>query len=151
MASKFPKIVFCAVIFASTSIGLSGHRPLRALTPPLDIVSSLEANTLNDGEITDASDLEGNELLLLASRNIKEITPASESNVVTDNATRYYITKQSASQRQAHILSYRNIWTQQSNLPHKRKVPEPSVIVGLIAMVGWLVGEIKPNYVKNSK
>ncbi len=133
MASKLQKIGICAVIFASTSIGLSGHRPLWALTPSPDIGSFPKANTLNDGKITDAR----NELPLLANLKELEIITVSESTVMTDNATRYYITKQPAVQ-QTYTLPYRNIWTQQSNLPRKRKVPEPSVIVGLIAMVSWL-------------
>ncbi|MEA5502538.1 PEP-CTERM sorting domain-containing protein [Halotia wernerae UHCC 0503] len=141
MASNLKKIGICAAIFAF--IGALKHRPLWALTTPMtetppDIGSYQDADTLNAREITDTSNLVSNELLLLANRNIKEMIPASESTVVTDNATRYYITKQPSGQKQAYKLSYRNIWTQQSNLPRKRKVPEPSVIVGLGAMVGWL-------------
>ncbi|MBH8556209.1 hypothetical protein I8751_28535 [Nostocaceae cyanobacterium CENA357] len=138
MASNFKNISICATIF--TFIGVLEHRPLWALTTPLtktrpDIGSSQGVDTLNVGEVTDTK----NELLLLAKRNIQEIIPASESNVVISNATRsYYIAKQSASQQQTYTLSYRNIWTQQNNLLRKRKVPEPSAIVGLIAMVSWL-------------
>ncbi len=133
MASKLKKISIFTAIFAF--IGVSGHRPLWALTTTNpDIDSYQQVDTLDIGEITDAS----NNLLLLANRNLKEIIPTSESTVVTDNATRYYITKQPTSQQQAYILSYRNIWTLQSNLPRRRKVPEPPAIVGLLAMLGWL-------------
>jgi hypothetical protein len=129
MASNLKKISTCAAVFAF--IGGLGHRPAWALTSSLTethpgISSYQDVDTV-------VRNLESNELLLLANRNIKEIILASESTVVTDN-----ISKQPAGQQQTYTLAYRNTWTQQSNLPRRRKVPESSVIVGLVAMVGWL-------------
>ncbi|MBH8565708.1 hypothetical protein I8748_26635 [Nostoc sp. CENA67] len=147
MAGNLKKIGICALTFAV--IGVLCQRPLWALTTAstpatlltkiyLDVDSHQAANTLSIGEVTDESNLEANELILLAKRNTEEISQVSQvTEVRVDDTTRYYITQEPTATQQTYTPLYRNTLAKVTNAPRKRKVPEPSALVGLIAMIGW--------------
>ncbi|MDF2387918.1 hypothetical protein JMG10_41130 [Nostoc ellipsosporum NOK] len=147
MVGNLRKIGICALTFAV--IGVLEQRPLWALTTAStsatllteiypDVGSYQAANTHSIGEVTDKSNLETNELILLAKRNTEEISQASQVTQVTvDDTTRYYITQEPTATQENYTPSYRNIFAKVTNAPRKRKVPEPSALLGLIAMIGY--------------
>lgn len=148
IASNLKRISICALTFVV--IGVLDQHPVKALTTALtpatlltesylDVGSSLTANTLSDREITEKSNSQANELILLAKVNTDEIIQASQVTEVTVNeTTRYYINQESVGTQQTYTPAYRNTYANITNAPSKRKVPEPSALLGLIAIIGWL-------------
>lgn len=159
MASNLKKIGICALTFVA--IGVLEQRPLWALTIASTQVTSIpesssdfnrsqKVNLLRDGEITYETNTAENELLSLAKGNVDKIIQASEVSVVQiDEQTHYYITQKPAIAQQTFTPSYSNVWAKQDDLPPRRKVPEPSAILGLIAMLGWFKIQRKERRVSN--
>jgi hypothetical protein len=88
-------------------------------------------------EILAGKDTTGNEvsqLLQKAESNIEEITQASEvSNETIDGTTYYKYYVGDTKFRTKETLTYTNTWKAPA-LPPKRRIPEPSTILGLIAI-----------------
>ncbi|RCJ39639.1 hypothetical protein A6770_11135 [Nostoc minutum NIES-26] len=147
MAGNFKKISICTLTFIV--IGVLEQAPVLALTIASTQATSITesspgvsgsqvVNVLSNGEITDETNSEKNELLLLATRNMEEIIQASEVSVVTiDETTRYYIAQTPVTKQDTFTPAYRNVWVKPNDVPPKRKVPEPSTVLGLMSMIGW--------------
>jgi hypothetical protein len=158
IASNLKKISICALTFVV--IGVLDQHSVRALTTAstpatlltesyLDVGSSLTGNTLSVGEVTDESNSQTNELILLGFSKTDEIIQASQVTQVTVDATSYYITKESAATQQTYTPAYRNTYANITNASSKRKVPEPSTLLGLIALISWFATQRRNSVTEN--
>ncbi|MFH7030552.1 MAG: PEP-CTERM sorting domain-containing protein [Heteroscytonema crispum UTEX LB 1556] len=105
----------------------------------------------NNQDKTDTSnlittnDLTKDQLLQEAKRNVEQITEASNFTQNTVDGTTYYIYNSPPSQddttdpgnKQPQTSIYTNTWKSAEPAP-RRKIPEPSALLGLIAISGWL-------------
>ncbi|MBH8574747.1 hypothetical protein I8752_17300 [Nostocaceae cyanobacterium CENA369] len=159
MAVNLQKIGIC--VLTLVAIGVLQQRPVWALTTAsaqaisitensLDVNSSQIAHLQSMEETTGESNSKTNELLLLAERNIEKIIQNNQVSMVTlDETTRYYVAQTPAATQDSFIPSYRNVWVKLNDAPIRRKVPEPSALLGLVAMVGWLVTQGQTKQARN--
>ncbi|MBE9004068.1 hypothetical protein IQ259_03255 [Fortiea sp. LEGE XX443] len=137
MVSSIVKISIYATSFAVISV--LGQHPLWAFSN-----TSLRNNS---PQATDTSNSTENDLLLRAARNIEVMNSKPEATEETIDSTNHYYSPSfipeqtstvSAAPLSTYIHPYSNKWTNLSSAsPQKRKVPEPSVMLGLIAIASW--------------
>jgi hypothetical protein len=140
MAGKLRNISIYAGTFLV--VGALGQHPLRAFTTKQ--ATFLASSNVSSGSFQDAntSNFNQNELLSLAASNLEEITPDSEVTEMTidDGTTRYIHSFQSeklavsAVQPETYTHPYSNRWADVNSPPPRRRVPEPSALLGLIAI-----------------
>ncbi|MCC5638896.1 PEP-CTERM sorting domain-containing protein [Nostoc sp. CHAB 5844] len=155
MVSDILKLSICAVSFVV--IGALGQQPLWAFSnTPLIDNSSQATNTSNSAE---------NDLLLRATRNIEVMNSKpevahEEMESTNHDYTPSFIPKQpttvSAAPLSTYIHPYSNRWANLSSTSLRpRQVPEPSTMLGLIAIAGWFgiqhkIKKVNTNSYKNS-
>jgi hypothetical protein len=140
MVDKLKKISIYVGTFAV--VGALGQHPLGAFTT--EQATFLASSNVSSGSFQDIniSNFNQNELLLLAASNLEEITPDNEvTEMTTDDGTTRYIhsfeTEKlavSAVQPETDTHPYSNRWADVNSPPPKRRIPEPSALVGLIAI-----------------
>ena len=140
MVDKLKKISIYVATFAV--VGTLGQHPLRAFTT--EQATFLASTNVSGGSFQDAniSNFNQNELLSLAASNLEEITPDSEVTEMTidDGTTRYIHSFQteklavSAVQPETYTHPYSNRWADVNSPPPRRRIPEPSALLGLIAI-----------------
>jgi hypothetical protein len=138
MASNLLKIsIFVATLAV---IGALEQRPLWA--------SNTYVSSPDLEESDDATD-NSYDLLLRAARNLEEMNSQGEVNEETVDDTNNYYSSQlptpiSSAPLATYVHPYSNKWTQlNSALVQRRKIPEPSMLVGLIAIFGWFAKNAK--------
>jgi hypothetical protein len=100
----------------------------------------------DNSDLITTNDLTKDELLQGVKRDVEEITEASNFTQYTIGDTTYYKYYSPPSpddttdsgNRQPEINIYTNTW-KPADPPAKRKIPEPSALLGLIAISGWLI------------
>jgi hypothetical protein len=133
MGANINKIGIYTSIFVV--IGAIATAPAQANS--LQNFTSDTNNLDKNNQDNDIGDLTQNELLQGAKRQLEEITEASNFAQNTVDRTTYYIYNTSPSQDDTQTSIYTNTW-KPADPPPKRKIPEPSALLGLIAISGWL-------------
>jgi len=130
MVSNILKLSICAVSFAV--MGTLGQQSVWAFSN----TSLLE----NSSQAADTSNSAENNLLL---RNVRNIEVMNSKPEIADYYTPSFIPESSsavsAAQLSTYIPPYSNRWANLSTAsPRPRKVPEPSAVLGLMAIASWL-------------